>query len=160
MIIPAQKKFRGFTLIELLIVIAILGILAAAVLVAVNPAKRQNQAKDSQTKSDIGQIATALQAYFTTPGSGSYPSAAEGLQLLVTNKDLVKLPTPPAGGTYEYNVDPGTCANTAVSPCTAAWVSEPLLDPATAGNVWCWESAEGTAEEETTIACQDFNGGT
>lgn len=162
MIIPAQKKFRGFTLIELLIVIAILGILAAAVLVAVNPAKRQNQAKDSQTKSDIGQIATALQAYFTTPGSGSYASEAQGLNLLVTNGDLVKLPTPPNGGSYEYGASPTTpaCANTAVSPCTAAWVSEPLLDPVTAGNVWCWESAEGTAEEETVANCTDFSGST
>lgn len=145
-----NARLSGFTLIELLIVIAILGILAAAVLVAVNPAKRQNQAKDSQTKSDIGQIATALQAYFTTPGSGSYPSAAQGLNLLVTNGDLVKLPTPPAGGIYEYGVFPTTpaCDNTAASPCTAAWVSELLLDPATAGNIWCWESAEGTAEEQ------------
>lgn len=35
----------GFTLTELLIVVAILGILATAVLVAVNPAKRLYQAK-------------------------------------------------------------------------------------------------------------------
>ena len=162
MIIPAQKKFRGFTLIELLIVIAILGILAAAVLVAVNPAKRQNQAKDSQTKSDIGQMATALQAYFTTPGSGSYPSQVQGLQLLVANGDLVKLPTPPSGGTYEYGASPTTpaCENTKLSPCTAVWVSEPLVDPVTAGNVWCFESAEGTAEEETPFTCQDFDGST
>lgn len=158
MIIPARldakrkttnaREFKGFTLIELLIVIAILGILAAAVLVAVNPAKRQNQAKDAQTKSDIGQIATALQAYFTTPGSGSYPSGAQGLNLLVTNGDLVKLPTPPNSPDYEYGAFPATCTNTAASPCTAAWVSEPLLDPVTAGNIWCWESAEGTAEEQ------------
>jgi len=45
MIKSARKKFLGgFTLIELLIVIAILGILAAAVLVAINPAKRTRQA--------------------------------------------------------------------------------------------------------------------
>ena len=57
MVIPARKKlFRGFTLIELLIVIAILGILAAAVLVAVNPKKRQDQAKDANIKADVGSI--------------------------------------------------------------------------------------------------------
>lgn len=146
-------KARGFTLIELLIVIAILGILAAAVLVAVNPVKRQNQAKDTQIKSDIGQIATGLVAYFTTPGTGSYPSAAQGLNQLVVNQDLTRVPVPPAGGSYEYAVSPGGCAGTAASPCTAATVSEPLYDPVTAGNLWCWRSATGNAAELAAAAC-------
>ena len=55
MFLPARKKlFGGFTLIELLIVIAILGILAAAVLVAANPGKRTKQARDAARKNDIG----------------------------------------------------------------------------------------------------------
>lgn len=156
MTIPAQKKFRGFTLIELLIVIAILGILAAAVLVAVNPAKRQNQAKDAQIKSDIGQIATALQAYFTAPGAGSYPDT---LQRLVDNKDLVRLPTPPAGGSgsgvytgSNFAVAPGACSPSGTL-CTSARVMYDLLDPDTAGNVWCWESNTGTAAQVAPAAC-------
>ncbi|MEX2028328.1 MAG: prepilin-type N-terminal cleavage/methylation domain-containing protein [Candidatus Curtissbacteria bacterium] len=154
MIITAHyKKFvRGFTLIELLIVIAILGILAAAVLVAVNPAKRQNQAKDSNTKADIGSIATALQAYYTSSG-GTYPSAAEGLNQLVTNQDLKNLPTTPQGGAYTYTVTPGGCAGTPVSACTDVAVSNALLDPAIAGNVWCFRSLTGRAAETTVAAC-------
>lgn len=54
---------------------------------------RQNQAKDAQTRADIGQIATALSAYFTSSGSSTYPTS---LDTLVINKDLTKVPTPPA----------------------------------------------------------------
>lgn len=160
MIIPAltnakrlttNAKRIGFTLIELLIVIAILGILAAAVLVAVNPAKRQNQAKDANIKADIGSIATALQAYYTSPGAGTYPF---DLNTLVTNKDLKSLPTPPAGGSYEYVKAPSSlCAGTAADPCTDVAVSEPLYDPVTAGNLWCWKSSTGKATELTALAC-------
>ena len=148
MIIPARKRISaGFTLIELLIDIAILGILEAAVLVAVNPAKRQNQAKDANIKSDVGSIATALQAYFTSPGQGTYPTT---LDTLVTNQDLVQLPVPPAGGAYDYttlDAAGGVCDATPTDPCTKAVLYEPLFAPATATYVWCWRSAAGRAAE-------------
>lgn len=66
-----KERLKAFTLIELLIVITLLGILAAGVLVAVNPAKRFKQARDSQRKTDISEIATALVAYYTI--HGNYP---------------------------------------------------------------------------------------
>ena len=139
-IIPAQKKkLFGFTLIELLIVIAILGILAAAVLVAVNPAKRQRQARDSARKSDIGQIATALQAYFTTPGQGLYPTS---LGVLTSSGDLKLIPTDPTGGPYDYTYDGSTAE---------AWIWDVLEDPTGAsGSVWCWASTSGRAAEATS----------
>ena len=56
---------RGFTLIELLIVIAILTIMAAAVIAAVNPAKRSRQARDAARKQHINNIANALIGYYT-----------------------------------------------------------------------------------------------
>lgn len=147
MILTARKKlFKGFTLIELLIVIAILGILAAAVLVAVNPAKRQRQARDSARKNDVGQLATALQAYYTTPGQGVYPGpsgvgASGGLTALTTSGDLKQIPTDPTGGDYSLTLN-GTS--------TEAALYIVLEDPTGAsGSNWCWQSTSGKAQEVT-----------
>lgn len=148
------KILRGFTLIELLISVAILGILSAGVLVAVNPVKRQNQAKDAQIRSDIGQIATAAQSYFSSgSGLGSYPL---DLGMLVTNSDLKNLPGPPGSVAYEYIVTAdggGVCDGSLGSPCVYARISEPLADPVVAGNVWCWQSSTGQAQELTLALC-------
>ncbi|MDP2632317.1 MAG: type II secretion system protein [Candidatus Curtissbacteria bacterium] len=152
MIKTAQKRFlRGFTLIELLIVIAILGILAAGVLVAVNPGKRQRQAKDANIKADIGSIATAAQAYYTSPGQGTYILA---LVDLVTNQDLKTLPKQPDGVTeYIYVTSPALCDGTLTAPCTEVAISAPLLDPLVTTNVWCWRSSTGRAAEVLPADC-------
>src|SRR4030042_5487928 len=47
------SKNKGFTLIELLVVIGVIGILAAIVLVAVNPGRQFAQARDTQRRSDL-----------------------------------------------------------------------------------------------------------
>ena len=54
---------KGFTLIELLIVIAILGVLAAGSLVAIDPVEQLARARDSGRKSAVTQMGRALQAY-------------------------------------------------------------------------------------------------
>src|SRR3989344_8815315 len=66
------KAKPAFTLIELLIVIAILGILAAAVMVAINPGKRTKQARDAARKQDVNAIANALVGYLAL--AGEYPT--------------------------------------------------------------------------------------
>lgn len=157
MIFTAQRKFKGFTLIELLIVIAILGILAAAVLIAINPTKRQNQAKDTVTKSDMSSLLTALQAYYTAPGTGKYPTTASftttNTNPLVVNKDLATIPTPGANkvganAAYIYTAGPAAgCDNGAGGDCTAASMYYPLNDQASTPNpdIWCWQSSTGKA---------------
>ncbi|MCK5603699.1 type II secretion system protein, partial [Candidatus Pacearchaeota archaeon] len=57
------KNKKGFTLIELLIVIGIISILAGIVLVAVNPAQQFGKANDSERKSEIGTLLSAIYQY-------------------------------------------------------------------------------------------------
>ena len=140
----APKKFKGFTLIELLVVIAILGILAAAVLVAINPGKRTRQAQDAKRKNDIGALATEIQGYYTTPGSGNYPSA---LTVLTNNSYLKQMPLDPtSGAAYNYSVN-GTTTEAAVY----ANLAEPT---GVTGSVWCYQTSTGKAQEiSAATAC-------
>ncbi len=61
----------GFTMIELLIVIAILGILAVAVLAAINPVEQINRGRDTQSKSDAEQLISAMDRF--NAFKGYYP---------------------------------------------------------------------------------------
>src|SRR3989339_1074342 len=65
----------GFTMIELLIVIAVLGILAVAVLAAINPIEQINRGKDTGTRSDAEQLLSAVDRYYA--GRGYYPWMAD-----------------------------------------------------------------------------------
>lgn len=58
---PKYKK--AFTLIEVLVVIGILTILFAIALVAINPARQFSQANDTQRRSDVNAILSAIHQY-------------------------------------------------------------------------------------------------
>lgn len=58
-----MRKNKGFTMIELLIVIAVLGILAVAVLSAINPIEQINRGRDTSSKSDTEQLLSSIDRF-------------------------------------------------------------------------------------------------
>lgn len=66
-----NKNQKGFTLIELLVVIAIIGLLSTMSVVALNQARQKS--RDAKRLSDMKQIQTALELYFTD--ENEYPAS-------------------------------------------------------------------------------------
>lgn len=154
---------KGFTLIELLIVIAVLGILAAGVLVAINPVKRVSQANDATLKNDIGQIATAMQAYFTSSGTTTAPYYPREVVALVNSNDLKSEPKIPPARTASYNVtganSAGAACTTATKDCVNVTVYALLNETGAGAGYWCWQSSNAqtkisaSAPAATAVAC-------
>ena len=110
---------KGFTLIELLVVIAIIGLLSTLAVVALSSARQK--ARDSKRLSDLKQVQTALELYYTD--NNGYPAASS-----------VSL------GTTNYK-----CLNSsgfAVQGCASPYMGQVPLDPRNTGSyVYTYTSA-------------------
>lgn len=74
---------------ELLIVITLLGVLAVAVLAAINPLEQANRARDAKYKSDSSQLLSAIDRYFVSKDEFPWTT----LDPLITSDDeLVFVP--------------------------------------------------------------------
>ncbi len=100
-----MKRQKGFTLIELLIVIGIIAILAAAVIIAINPGRQFAQARQSTRQSHVASIANAFYAYAIDWGGG-FPTDCIASGALTDANDHCGVITP----TYmqSFPMDPGT----------------------------------------------------
>lgn len=112
-----SKACEGFTLIEMLVVVSLVGVLATLVLA--NMAGARARARDTQRKSDLRQIESALRLYYNDLGKfpennasgqivgcGVVPSACEwGVdEFVASNQTYMKvIPNDPLpDGTYYY----------------------------------------------------------
>lgn len=122
-----RPRTYGFTLIEILVVIGIIAILAAVVLVAVNPSRQFKLARDSQRVSNVNAILNAIhqnisehKGSFVCSGNvRTIPTAVTQIQSNTTPNDpgdiaeclvpdyLSALPFDPAiiGAHYSSNTD-------------------------------------------------------
>ena len=72
-----MKSSKGFTLIEILIVIVLLGILAVAVLSAINPLEQIRKGRDSTRKSDAAELLNAFERNYTSFGTYPWTSGSD-----------------------------------------------------------------------------------
>lgn len=139
---------KGFTLIELLIVIAILGILAAGILVAIDPVDKISQANDAKVQNDVSGIGRASEAYAVTH-NGFYPASLSDLPL---SGELKRAPNAPSGYTaYSVTSTPAVCSSG--TTCTGILISGQLKSKRyTSVNTpfWNYDSASGKSCAITT----------
>jgi len=67
-----RTKSGGFTLLEMLVVLAIIGIFATIMIMVINPARQLAKARDTQRKSDLFLILSAVYQY-SSEHSGELP---------------------------------------------------------------------------------------
>jgi prepilin-type N-terminal cleavage/methylation domain-containing protein len=113
------KSQQGFTLIEILVVIGMIALLAAIVLIAINPARQFAQGRQTQRTNDVTTILNSIGQY-TADNKGVLPAAIP----LTTAQDISK-----AGAdlcatlspTYvsSFPVDPSV-AGGSITDCVAA----------------------------------------
>ncbi len=104
------NKNKGFTLIELLIVIGIIAILATAIIIAVNPGQRLQEARDATYKAHQQAIGTAVHMAVL---DGEYASVVDWFSGSDCSSGgtvagdctaalgLGETPVPPGGGLYK-----------------------------------------------------------
>jgi general secretion pathway protein G len=93
-----RRAEEGFTLVELMVVIVIIGLLATVVIINVLPAT--DKAAVTKAKADVATLEQGLEMFRLN--RLRYPNGAEGLQAVVAEGYVKRLPKDPWGNAYHY----------------------------------------------------------
>jgi prepilin-type N-terminal cleavage/methylation domain-containing protein len=114
----AKRIQKGFTLLEILLVIAAIGLLAAIILVAINPNRQLAQVRNAERRSEINSIYKALEQYLID--TKSYPTGiTTSIQDICINGNttncvnlgvlfpdyIAAIPIDPGGGAYRVVIN-------------------------------------------------------
>jgi len=137
-----EERDEGFTLIELLVVIIIIGILAAIAIPVF--LSQRNKGYDSQAKSDVRNMATLDETYFTDNNAYAFNAAA-----LTDYK--------PSNGVsnqtvYSYTSQVGANGNRAASAGLGN-KSYCVQAQSQSGNIYAWYSWQGGLQANAGATC-------
>lgn len=122
-----NKKNKGFTLIEILVVLGIIAILAAIVIVAVNPAENFQKATAATRSAGANSIVNAIGQYIVGENGVltdlSLPTAGTAkVEITTANSGICADIIPEYSGTLPTDPD-STFKGAAVTACTATGVN-------------------------------------
>ncbi len=123
-----KMKKQGFTLIELLVVIAIIGLLSTLAVVALGNAR--TKARDAKRMSDLKQMQTALELYYTD--KNSYPP----------------------GTAVDLGTTPAACLGSGgwgMTGCASAYMGTVPLDPSNPSEKYLYTAATNTYYINATL---------
>ncbi len=143
-----KKNKEGFTLIELLIVIGIIGFLAAAVLVAVDPVKRIQDSRDARRYAEVNAVLNAIltkqvddRALYNGVTGALLDSDNGSSQVLVRSQTGVDCDTPASaptcpddGASLALPTTNGTTCVADFSTLAPDYIAELPIDPIGSGN--------------------------